>query len=220
MPTIPADETRTLRILITGFGPFSGVPENPSWVVASHLNNQTRDFGGVKVHITALEIPTAYSAVLNTIPALHASKEYDAMVHFGLGLPDRFRIERIGHKLGYPAPDAQGKFSDIVISNESQEIRGFGAGFEQFEEELQTSIDVDAVVERLKSNGFEQTESSNDAGRFVCEFSYFCSLACAQREGTGIKVLFVHVPHIGYTYELPDMIRAFETVIEHVALNV
>ncbi|QRW27693.1 ribosomal L27 protein [Rhizoctonia solani] len=167
MPTIPADETRTLRILITGFGPFSGVPENPSWVVASHLNNQTRDFGGVKVHITALEIPTAYSAVLNTIPALHASKEYDAMVHFGLGLPDRFRIERIGHKLGYPAPDAQGKFSDIVISNESQEIRGFGAGFEQFEEELQTSIDVDAVVERLKSNGFEQTESSNDAGRFV-----------------------------------------------------
>ncbi|GAB1517963.1 hypothetical protein RhiTH_001019 [Rhizoctonia solani] len=206
MPTIPADETRTLRILITGFGPFSGVPENPSWVVASHLNNQTRDFGGVKVHITALEIPTAYSAVLNTIPALHASKEYDAMVHFGLGLPDRFRIERIGHKLGYPAPDAQCKFSDIVISNESQEIRGFGAGFEQFEEELQTSIDVDAVVERLKSNGFEQTESSNDAGRF--------------REGTGIKVLFVHVPHIGYTYELPDMIRAFETVIEHVALNV
>ncbi|KAF8744004.1 WD40 repeat-like protein, partial [Rhizoctonia solani] len=204
----------------TDHRPFSGVPENPSWVVASHLNNQTRDFGGVKVHITALEIPTAYSAVLNTIPALHASKEYDAMVHFGLGLPDRFRIERIGHKLGYPAPDAQGEFSDIVISNESQEIRGFGAGFEQFEEELQTSIDVDAVVERLKSNGFEQTESSNDAGRFVCEFSYFCSLACAQREGTGIKVLFVHVPHIGYTYELPDMIRAFETVIEHVALNV
>ncbi|KAH7341134.1 peptidase C15, pyroglutamyl peptidase I-like protein [Rhizoctonia solani] len=217
MPSIPTGEKRKLKVLITGFGPFKHVTTNPSWLAAEPLNNQTFDFGQVEVHISALEIPTVYSAVLNTIPALHASKQYDAILHFGVGHPGGFAIESCAHKSGYDGQDAEDRKCNL-ISVEGGEKRGFGAGFEQFGD-LHTEVDVDGLVEHLKSKGFEHTAPSNDAGRYLCDFIYFCSLACARKEGDGVKVLFTHVPPLGQPYDIPDMTKAIEGIIEYIALQ-
>ncbi|KAG8716207.1 hypothetical protein FRC11_007381 [Ceratobasidium sp. 423] len=218
MPSIPADEKRTLKVLITGFGPFRQITANPSWLAAKPLNNQTFKFGQVEVHVSALEIPTVYSAVLNTIPALHVSKQYDAILHFGVGYPGGFAIERIAHKSGYDREDAEGQKCNFTAA-QGGEQRGFGSGFEQFGEELRTDVDVDGLVEHLKSKGFQHTAPSNDAGRYLCDFIYFCSLACAQKERDGVKVLFTHVPQLGQPYDIPDMTKAIEGIIEYVALH-
>lgn len=60
---------------------------------------------------------------------------------------------------------------------------------------------------------------SSDPGLFLCEFIYYCSLACAQKEDHSVKVLFMHVPPTGHPYQIEDMTRAVAGIIEFLALN-
>ncbi|CUA69860.1 pyroglutamyl-peptidase [Rhizoctonia solani] len=234
MASIANPEKKSLRVLLTGFGGFKGMKTNPSWLAAKPLDNETLIFTKpaepghphspksphveIEAHISALEIPTSYSAVLSTIPPLHASNQYDTILHLGVGNTGGFLVERLAHKTGYNKPDAEDRLCDPVDGNPNAE-RGFGRGFEQFGEELSTDVDVDGVVGHLKSKGLVHTSPSDDAGRYLCGFIYFCSLACAQKEGRKIKVLFMHVPLIGLPYEVEDMTKAAEGVIEYLALD-
>lgn len=86
------------------------------------------------IHITAIEVPMAYDAVLNTVPGLHArppvlpidktrmfvdppASGYDLIFHVGVAGRGPLRMERLGHKLGYHMKDASGKLATIVKSS-------------------------------------------------------------------------------------------------------
>lgn len=95
-------------------------------------------------------------------------------------------------------------------------LRGFAKGYEQFEEEIHTDIDVERLVAHLKEAYPEYIRDSVDAGRYLCDFTYYCSLAEAQRQkekdssGKRTKVLFLHCPPIDQplgTEEVTDMIK-------------
>lgn len=157
--------------------------ENPSWLAASPLNNQTLKFTKaapatpshphgpkprpveVEAHISALEVPVTYSAVLSTVPPLHESKQYDVIFHVGVGLPGLFKVERLAHKTGYNQTDAEGRKCDPISGKnelgdeahtDAEKVkRGFGRGYEEFGEELRTGVDVDGIVKHLKSKGLE-----------------------------------------------------------------
>ncbi|CAE6508185.1 unnamed protein product [Rhizoctonia solani] len=238
-------EKKYLRVLVTGFGAFKEIKTNPSWLAVKPLDNQTLKFTQpadsahshapisrpveIEAHISALEVPVTYSAVLNTVPPLHASKQYDVIVHVGVRRKvEGLAIERLAHKTGYNEPDAEDrhcnpiggkpKAGDEGAENEPVN-RGFGRGFEQFGEELRTGINVDEVVKHLKSKGLEYTSPSDDPGRYLCDFIYFCSLACARKEKSKANVLFMHVPPVGLPYQVEDMTKAVEGIIEYLALH-
>ncbi|THH26739.1 hypothetical protein EUX98_g7443, partial [Antrodiella citrinella] len=84
-----------IRVLITGFGPFSKYNENPSWLAVKPLHNtilftqpesnpvpyndqmMTDEDVNMppapqEIHITSLEIPVTYKSVRTTVPGLHA----------------------------------------------------------------------------------------------------------------------------------------------------
>ncbi|KDN52405.1 hypothetical protein K437DRAFT_266597 [Tilletiaria anomala UBC 951] len=91
------DEDRPIEVLFTGFGPFSSFQHNPSWLAvkplhgltlrgstfpamgststttaAQHQANDMRtDKKRKAVHLQAIQIPVAYSAVLDTVPRIH-----------------------------------------------------------------------------------------------------------------------------------------------------
>ena len=86
-----------------------------------------------QIHITTLEIPVCYQAVLNTVPGFHtrpphmptpADPEmaipsppqtgYDFFFHIGVAGRGPLRIERISHKNGYRMKDADGEYAPIV----------------------------------------------------------------------------------------------------------
>lgn len=86
-----------------------------------------------QIHITVLEVPVSYQAVLNTVPGLHArppvlprpndpafaippppANGYDFIFHIGVAGRGPLRIERIGHKNGYRMKDADGEYAPIV----------------------------------------------------------------------------------------------------------
>ncbi|CAK5267514.1 unnamed protein product, partial [Mycena citricolor] len=221
-----ADGSIKHRVLITGFGPFHTIVNNPSWLAVQTLHdlviNTTPPRGqppkGGKpelVHITSLYMPVVYSAVLRTVPGLHAAPPvlpasdlppegtslappedgYSLIVHVGVAGPGILRAERLGHKSGYRSPDHEGAFAPEIGLGR----RGFGGaryGVE-FADELRTAVDVDGLTAHLTTDADPlEIVTSNDAGRFLCDFIYYCSLAESQRAGRKTPVLFIHCPPV------------------------
>ncbi len=87
------------------------------------------------IHITTLQIPVTYHAVLSTVAGLHfrppvlpepedpafmiptpPQNGYDFMFHIGVAGRGPLRIEKIGHKLGYRMKDAEGQYAPVVAT--------------------------------------------------------------------------------------------------------
>ncbi|GBE80973.1 peptidase C15 pyroglutamyl peptidase I-like protein [Sparassis latifolia] len=145
-----------LRVLITGFGPFAKYNENPSWLAVKPLNNTiiytdppaepilhvehdaiiTDDMEEMlrpkPVHITTLQVPVTYKAVLSAVPGFHARPPvlpesndpdtvlapspngYDFILHVGVAGRGPLRLEKISHKNGFRMKDADGEYAPIV----------------------------------------------------------------------------------------------------------
>lgn len=56
---------------------------------------------------------------------------------------------------------------------------------------LQTTLPAEEITKALAKKGYDVT-TSDDAGRFVCNYVYYHSLRYAEQNG--IQSLFVHVP--------------------------
>ena len=91
------------------------------------------------------------NAVLNTHgePPLPA-RGFDFVLHVGVAGPGGVALERLGHKLGYMSPDAEGKLAPPVGAT-----RGFAEGYEDLPEELNTKIDVAGLQTHLQAHRIE-----------------------------------------------------------------
>lgn len=129
------------------------------------------------IHITAIEVPVTYQAVLSTVPGMHASPAvlppsddgadvnvsppeggYDFVFHVGVAPPGPLRVETLAHKTGYNAPDADGRYAPIISgtgSGGSPPERGFDKGYEELSDILRTKIDSLGLVKHLKASGVD-----------------------------------------------------------------
>ncbi|KDQ57541.1 hypothetical protein JAAARDRAFT_69654 [Jaapia argillacea MUCL 33604] len=180
---------------------------------------------------------------------------YDFILHVGVAGRGPLRMEKLGHKLGYGMKDAQGKLAPIVeltasggtaeiteaeriererlpvasvdVSGDGgdQPVRGFGKGYEIFDEEIYTDIDVERLVAVMKESGY-QIYTSMDAGHYLCDFIYYCSLAESRRtscrqdkheKGRGSQVLFLHCPPVHQPLSTQEVTEALKSIIVWVA---
>ncbi|KAJ7098628.1 hypothetical protein B0H15DRAFT_821606 [Mycena belliarum] len=234
------------RVLVTGFGPFGTYTENPSWLAVRTLHDTTITTAHTRgkppkgpkadaIHLTALNIPTVYAAVLSTLPGLHAQppvlpEEYTSpasralpeegfqlIVHVGVAGPGPLRAERLAHKTGYQLPDHERQSPPLIIGKAT--LRGFGSPRygDDFADELFTSIDVDGLVDDLTSGPDPlPLETSDDPGRFLCDFIYYCSLAESEHAGRGTPVLFIHCPPIGQKMSTAEVAEGVRRIIANV----
>ncbi|KAF8844271.1 peptidase C15, pyroglutamyl peptidase I-like protein [Paxillus ammoniavirescens] len=96
--------------------------------------------------------------------------------------------------------------------------RGFGKGYESFPEEIYTDVDVEKLVHHLKKSGVEQIYSSLDAGHYLCDFIYYCSLAESRRstpktDKPTTKVLFLHCPPVDQPLSTEEVTAAIKKSI-------
>ncbi|KAF9461330.1 hypothetical protein BDZ94DRAFT_1283562 [Collybia nuda] len=296
MPAIPANPNteqrlgnNAFRILLTGFGPFNQYEANPSWLAVEPLHNiiispdplsnsTTIDDQNIvsddhsrrrPIHISALQIPVSYDAVLNIVPGLHArppilpnsqanilpsppESGYDFIFHIGVAGRGPLRMERQGHKLGYHMKDGDGKLASVVRSSPKdfsrraedtlvaeniererlgmdiietggdsvvRPTRGFGSAYENFPDEITTEVDVTRLVQDLKRSGVEQIYTSMDAGHYLCDFIYYCSLAEARRTAKpyekrrNTQVLFLHCPPVNQPLSTAEVTDAIKRII-------
>jgi pyroglutamyl-peptidase len=169
-----------LRVLLTGFGPFPGVPENPSARLAETLATRSSDLD-VELHARAL--PTEWQAVAALVPALCETLQPHVMIHFGLSEHAKaFRIERSAHNRTAPRADAKGALpsSSVILA--------------QRPDRLDTRFPAREFTAHLKAGRLVATTSSS-AGSYLCNFLYYLSLDWSARQATPPLALFVHIPH-------------------------
>lgn len=202
-------------IWLTGFGPFPGVTDNPTAAVVAALSGAR--VGGFEIAATVL--PTSYEGAAKAV-ASGFSQVLAAVVMLGVARHEReIRVESTAaNEQTASIPDVDG-----FLALGQRCSPHFAVG-----EKLRTTLDVEALAARLRRHSLA-ARASDDAGRYVCNSSYFNALATSARQTTTplrktTPVVFIHVPHIGQPratggarWQLSDLVLAARVVIVGVA---
>lgn len=167
------------RVLVTGFGPFPGVAENPSGWLAETLADRMPvtdwEFHG---HV----LPTEWQKVTALTPHLHDHLQPHVMIHFGVSPGAAgLRIEHSAHNQTSRRVDACGALpgADAISPHGPQR--------------LDTGLPVASISAYLRSRG-HAARASRSCGHYLCNFLYYRSLEWAHAQGR--QALFVHVPSL------------------------
>jgi pyroglutamyl-peptidase len=159
------------NILITGYGPFHHHKINCSWEAVKSLPDKISDYNIIKA-----EFPVEYS-VKDTLKQLVSKYKPLVCIHCGVGKPGKIVLETKAHNDNYDKPDNLGQ-----IPNE-------GRCFSNGEPAKFTSLILP-----------DEYECSDDAGRYLCEFIFYCSLVYMEN-----KSLFIHLPPVGEPFTQNDL---------------
>lgn len=172
---------RKASLLITGFGPFPGAPENVSaWLVERLAAAAPSSRLGCALHARVL--PTEWAEVRTLGPTLLQRHEPRLILHFGLsGSARGFRIERSAHNRVGAKDDARGL------------RHAPGVVIEHGRERLDTALPAAGLAKHLREQGLPAATSSS-AGSYLCNYLYYLSLDWAGRQARQSDVAFVHIP--------------------------
>jgi len=167
----------TPLFLITGFGSFGSVSENPSGALARELDGDS-GVVGVELPVSFRGSAAAFDTALASLPPGGPDFLLALGVHPGGG----FRLERrAGAALGSDRTDNDGETGAVVSG-----AMGGGAG------DLATDLDLPDLALELGGLGLAEVRVSEDAGGYVCERIYRHALVRAGE--LGCPALFLHVP--------------------------
>lgn len=184
-----------VKVVVTGFGPFSGHDVNASWETAKALNNLNLDSHGID--LLTKEIPVSYDTVVKDIPLLWNEHKPDLVVHLGVSsIATELTLEKLAHRSGYCKLDVKG----------STPVAGCCYGEDDC---ITPEIDIEKICKEIneKNKGVRACVST-DAGRYLCEFTFYASL-CINRS----RVVFIHVPPIDNPYSTEQMAICVKNII-------
>jgi pyroglutamyl-peptidase len=168
-------------ILLTGFGPFPGVPENATAVLVPRLAKAARDlYPGYDV--VAEILPTEWVAAPQKLGDLLARPGTVLALHFGVSRQaEGFQIELVGRNQCKAMPDAAGNMPAVECLLDDGPA------------ELCCTLPAERIVQRLSQLGVP-ARTSTDAGGFLCNALLYHSLAAAGTFEKPHRVGFVHLP--------------------------
>jgi pyrrolidone-carboxylate peptidase len=173
----------------------------------------------VLIHAHPSPIPVSYSGVNNELPAIledyaskHNGKRPDLTIHIGIASKrSYYSVETLAHRDGYRIPDIDGQFGyetgERIWKREGLPLTlepGPAQRVNRRERETIPSSNFEIKPYPPDSHFLETWESftasntdlriSDYAGRYLCEFIFYASLALARQDERPLSVLFLHVP--------------------------
>lgn len=172
----------TLRVLITGFGPFPGAPFNPTEGLVHRLAARRRPAFADIARVGHV-FRTAYAAVDEDLPELVAEHRPDVLLMFGLAARTPYvRIEtRARNAVSVLVPDAGGRM---------QRTRGIRPG-------AVAALAGRAPFQKLlcaARTSRMPVRLSRDAGTYLCNYVYWRAIEARSRQQPIPLVAFIHVP--------------------------
>ena len=166
-----------LKLLITGFEPFGGETENPSWEVARLLHGMSVS----QCNLVSVQLPCVFSKSLEALE--NALKLHQPQMVIALGQADGrsdVSIERVAINVcDARIPDNEGAQPiDVAV------VQGGPAAYF-------STLPIKKMVATLKSNGYPASVSQT-AGTFVCN-QVFYGLQHALKDQK-VASGFIHVP--------------------------
>ncbi|KAK4545134.1 hypothetical protein LTR36_003685 [Oleoguttula mirabilis] len=205
-------QERLITVLVTGFGPFQErYPVNPSYEIARSipqlLPQSTSDCEAVRVIPYGSPIRVCYEDARKNIPPMLESYQetVDLVLHIGMASGrQHYAVERYAHRDNY------GTHRDIDghVPTPDEAVKWYG----DCPVMMTTSLDYDSTVQNWQSSILHtpagspahgaDCRKSEDAGHFLCDYTYFNSLAWYGRRNKNYEagansdrpVLFLHVP--------------------------
>ena len=187
----------SVRVLVTGFGPFPGIPHNASASLVLALEKSAAAFlPGLS--IAAAIVPVVWGQARAALREAASRFKPDAILHFGVSKRvSGFEIETRALNISGPKEDHAG-----AIRPEAPLVP---AGSPV----LMATLPPSHLLGTLKRGGFPAA-LSGDAGRYLCNALFYWSLSDAGAEGP--LVSFVHIPALGVAGEAEPRLTMEEAV--------
>ena len=181
MTTAP---TQARTLLLTFFGPFPGVPVNPTVALAEgaqRLLTRMRP----DLNVITRELPVSYDGSSTALRAALQDVQPDALISLGVAVGrDVVSLEQVAINL-----DSAGIEDNDGDRRCDEPIAPGG------QEAYFSSLPVRASFERLRAAG-EPVEISYTAGTYVCNHVFYEGQRISRELGLSIPAGFVHVPAI------------------------
>jgi pyroglutamyl-peptidase len=171
----------SLRVLITGFGPFPGAPFNPTMPLVDRLLELRRPalddvaLSGHIFHVT-------YQTVDRELPELIAERRPHALLMFGLASRTSYlRIEtRARNAVTTHLPDADGNRAQSASIVRAANALAFGPHTAN-------------LMRAARATGID-ARLSRDAGAYLCNYLSWRAIEATRQLGGPALASFVHVP--------------------------
>eukprot|EP00056_Hartaetosiga_gracilis_P001676 m.46662 g.46662 ORF g.46662 m.46662 type:complete len:204 (+) comp10732_c0_seq1:41-652(+) len=189
-------EKEQVDVLVSGFEVFGSHSVNPSWEVM-------KEFDGCQIggaNISAKLLPVCYEGVdkhypkiLEELPALKL------IVNCGVGHRQKLKVETRCRNGPYFRLDNKSTFPPTQCCNEAVEM----------DQEYNSSLPLDQVVEACTKESPDLIlETSNDAGLYLCEYTYYHSLQSGK-----CPAVFLHVPPYDHPYSHEQLKQHVELIL-------
>lgn len=185
------------RLLLTGFGPFPGAPENPTAQIVQSLAAYPLE--GVEL-ITRI-LPVIWDGAEARMAALIHETKPDAILHLGLATKrTTIGVEtRARNECSKLVPDAEN------VCRASGTIDPHGPGLRH------ARVDAVRLVDILREAGLD-AEISDDAGDYICNHTLYLAL------GSDVPSIgFIHLPPPNEQMSLTAMQKGIENVLRVMA---
>ncbi|KAK2842227.1 hypothetical protein Q5P01_012427 [Channa striata] len=180
-------------VVVTGFGPFRQFLVNPSWEAAQGL----KLLGLGEWTVSIKELPVSYVKTQQVIAEIWQTLKPKLAVHLGIARGSSVVIlEQTGKNSSYRDKDVCG------FCPESHCCVQGGP------EKLDSVINMRVVSKQLRRAGIDVVYS-RDAGRYLCDFAYYCSLYHGQR-----RAALIHVPSAGSLASADRLVPLLRTLIQ------
>lgn len=211
----PSNPGLVTRFYCTGFSAFHGVAENPTELLMRNLPTSAKEKpllpdDAVLASTTVLTVAAeSVRQILDDMYAHIADCPVDAtrvLLHFGVNAGAKsFQLELLArNEATFTVPDEHG-WSPI--------LQPIDPAYGGIRETRRTYLPLDALVHNLRQQKFD-VAVSRDAGRFVCNWTYFHSLKRAEKHDA--YALFVHVPPLS-VISFDEQLRFAKTLIRCIA---
>ncbi|XP_059474317.1 pyroglutamyl-peptidase 1-like [Neocloeon triangulifer] len=183
-------------VVVTGFGPFGHHKVNASWEAVKALRDVDTE-NDLKIKLVTHNLPVEYDYVETEVPKLWKEHNPELVIHVGVSnVASSITLETQAYKSGYKQTDNCGRLP----------VSGCNCLCET--ECLQSTLDVPSISTTVTEKDGVPVCISKDAGRYLCEFSYFSSLSQDKS-----KAIFIHVPELNKPYTANELAKGIKGVI-------
>jgi len=169
-----------MRILVTGFPPFPGRPENPTQALIEDLHRRGMAVPGAT--LIPVLLPVEYAGVERAYLAALERYQPDLVLAFGVGrqtVPVRLEVRGANT-------------DEAAVPDNAGEIRQGTPIDPDGPPAVENPLDLNSLARKLKSRGIE-AETSTDAGRYICNHLNYLGLSHAAQSRHPHQFLFTHI---------------------------
>ncbi|XP_036037587.1 pyroglutamyl-peptidase 1-like protein [Onychomys torridus] len=188
-------DSQSRCVVVTGFGPFRQHLVNSSWEAVKELSRLGLG-EDTNIELRTLQLPVDYREVRRTLATIWEDLRPQLAVHVGMDTSTKaIFLEQCGKNRSYQDTD----------------IRGFqpegGVCLSGGPEVMHSVVSMKEVCRRVSVEDVE-VAFSRDAGRYVCDYTYYLSLYL----GNGHAAL-IHVPPLSHGLPASLLGKALQVII-------